>query len=78
MRITNVKYRNGLSTGQDVAVNRANLASAQEQLTAVESAQRDSIRALQVLLGRYPDAALELNMVEFKLSFTENEYQMGT
>ena len=60
MRITNVKYRNGLSTGQDVAVNRANLASAQEQLTAVESAQRDAIRALQVLLGRYPDAALEL------------------
>jgi len=60
MRITQVKYANGLANGQDVAVNRANLASAEEQLTTIEGSQRDAVRALQMLLGRYPDAALEL------------------
>ncbi len=32
MRIAKVKYDNGMSSGQDIALNRANLASAQEQL----------------------------------------------
>ncbi len=60
MRITEVKYANGLLTGQDMAVNRANLASASEQLIATEGAKREAARALEVLLGRYPDASLDI------------------
>jgi len=60
MRITQVKYDNGMSSAQDVALNRANLASAQEQLVTIEGSQRDAIRALEVLLGHYPNAALEI------------------
>lgn len=60
MRITQVKYDNGMSSGQDVAVNRANLASAQEQLITIEGSQRDALRALELLLGRYPNATLEI------------------
>jgi NodT family efflux transporter outer membrane factor (OMF) lipoprotein len=67
MRIAQVKYDNGISSGQDVALNRANLASAKEQLITIEGSQRDATRALEVLLGRYPDAALEMPDVLPKL-----------
>jgi NodT family efflux transporter outer membrane factor (OMF) lipoprotein len=60
MSITQVKYQNGMLTGQDVALNRANLASASEQLISTEGAKREAIRALELLLGRYPDAALDI------------------
>lgn len=63
MRITKVKYDNGLSSAQDLALNRANLASAQEQLVTIEGSQRDAIRALEVLLGRYPNAELDIGGV---------------
>lgn len=63
MRITRVKYDNGLSSGQDIALNSANLASAKEQLITIEGSQREAIRALEVLLGRYPNAALEITNV---------------
>lgn len=58
--ITKVKYANGLLTGQDVAVNKANLASALERLITTQSAQREATRALEVLLGRYADASLDV------------------
>jgi len=60
MRITQAKYDHGLSSGQDVALNRANLASAKEQLIDIEGSERDALRALEVLLGRYPDASAEM------------------
>jgi len=60
MRITQVKYDNGLSSGQDIALTRANLATVQEQLIKIEGSQRDALRALEVLLGRYPKADLEI------------------
>jgi len=63
MRITQVKYDNGMSSAQDVALNRANLASAKEQLITIEGSQRTATRALEVLLGRYPNAALEIPSV---------------
>ena len=61
MRIAQVKYDNGLSSAQDVALNRADLASVQEQLITVEGSRRDAIRALEVLLGRYPNAELDIS-----------------
>ncbi len=60
MRITKVKYEYGLSSGQDIALNRTNLASAQEQMIRLEGIQRDALRALELLLGRYPSASLEI------------------
>ena len=60
MRITQAKYDNGVSSGQDVALNRANLASAKEQLIKIEGSERDALRALEILLGRYPDASAEI------------------
>lgn len=60
MSITQVKYDNGLLTGQDVAINKVNLANASEQLITTQSAKREAIRALEVLLGRYPDVSLDI------------------
>ena len=60
MRITQAKYDNGRASGQDIALNRANLAAAKEQLVTIEGSQRDAIRALEVLLGRYPNATTEI------------------
>ena len=60
MRITQAKHDNGRASGLDVALNRANLAAAQEQLVTIEGSQRDAIRALEVLLGRYPNATTEI------------------
>lgn len=67
MSITQVKYQNGMLTGQDVALNKANLASASEQLISTQGAKREAIRALELLLGRYPDAALDIADVLPKL-----------
>ena len=36
------------------------MAAAKEQLILLEGSRRDALRALEVLLGRYPDAALEV------------------
>lgn len=60
MLITQTKYDNGTSSAQDVALNKANLAVAKEQLVAIEGSKRDAVRALEVLLGRYPNAELEI------------------
>lgn len=67
MRITQVKYDNGVSSGKDVALNRANLASAQEQLYKIEGGLRNLLRSLEVFLGRYPNATLEISYVLPKL-----------
>ncbi|MBV1891867.1 MAG: efflux transporter outer membrane subunit [Gammaproteobacteria bacterium] len=60
LRITRARYDNGLATGQDVALNSANLAAIEEHLLNVESAERDAGRALELLLGRYPGAAIDV------------------
>ena len=59
-RIVNVQYENGMASAQDIALARSDLASARERLTAVEGSYRDAVRALEVLIGRYPGAMLEL------------------
>jgi len=60
LRIVNVKRENGMASGQDVALARSDLATARERLTALEGSQRDAVRALEALLGRYPGADLEV------------------
>ena len=53
-RIVNVQYENGLISAQDVALTKTDLASSREQLIALQASQRDALRALELLLGRYP------------------------
>jgi len=60
LRITLARYDNGLATGQDVALNSANLASVEDHLLTLESAKRDAGRSLELLLGRYPGASIDV------------------
>ena len=60
LRITQVRYDNGMTSLQDVAVNKSNLAVVKEQLITLEGSQRDALRALEVLLGRYPNASADI------------------
>ena len=59
-RIVNVQKEFGLATSQDVALSRSDLASTRASLAAAEGSQRDALRALEVLLGRYPAADLDV------------------
>ncbi|MEM9168862.1 MAG: TolC family protein [Pseudomonadota bacterium] len=60
LRIVTVRFENGLSSAQDRALSRSELATAQDQLEDVQGAKRDAFRALEVLIGRYPSADLDL------------------
>lgn len=59
-RIVGVQYEFGIATSQDVALSRSDLARTKASLVAAQGAQRDALRALEVLLGRYPAADLEV------------------
>jgi NodT family efflux transporter outer membrane factor (OMF) lipoprotein len=59
-RIVDVQYKEGMATSQELALSKSDLATANATLTAAEGAQRDALRALEVLLGRYPGADLDL------------------
>ena len=59
-RIVRVQHDNGLATAQDVALSRSDLASTRSNLAASQAAQREALRALEVLLGRYPAADLDV------------------
>lgn len=58
--IVTAQYREGLASAQDLALARSDLAAARERLAAVEGGGRDAIRALELLVGRYPAADLEV------------------
>jgi NodT family efflux transporter outer membrane factor (OMF) lipoprotein len=57
-RIVNLQHENGLASGQDVALTKSDLASSREQLITLKASQREALRALEVLLGQYPDGDL--------------------
>lgn len=59
-RIVNVQYQNGLASSQDLALTKSDLATARDTLTNTAGARRDALRALEILLGRYPGAELEV------------------
>ncbi len=54
-RIVNLQYENGLISAQDVSLTNSDLASTREQLITLEASQKEALRALEVLLGRYPE-----------------------
>ena len=58
--IVGAQYAEGLASSQDRALAQSDLSSAEANLTASEGAKRDALRALEILLGRYPAADLEV------------------
>ena len=58
--IVDAQFAEGLASAQDVALSRTDLASAREQVVTLEGAQRSALRALELLLGRYPAADIEV------------------
>lgn len=59
-RIVELRYDNGLASALDTSLTRSDLATARERLLTIEGSQREALRALEVLLGRYPSAELEI------------------
>ena len=60
VRIVSVQYDNGLASAQDLALARSDLATANDGLSTAAGAKRDAIRSLELLVGRYPGAELEV------------------
>ncbi|MEM7493354.1 MAG: efflux transporter outer membrane subunit [Pseudomonadota bacterium] len=55
-----VQYERGLRSSQEIALIRADVASARARTTAADNAQVQSLRTLEALVGRYPSAELEV------------------
>ena len=60
LRIVDLRYENGMVSAQDLALARTDLATARDRLVTVQGSRRDALRALEILLGRYPAADLEV------------------
>ena len=60
LRIVELRYENGMVGKQDLALTRSDLASARERLISVQGSRRDALRSLELLLGRYPGAELDV------------------
>ncbi len=58
LRIVEAKYKAGAVSEQDVANAKADLASARRLAEASDTTLKESVRSLEVLLGRYPTAEL--------------------
>lgn len=61
--IVQAQYDNGVASNQDLALAKANLATSSDTLTSAEAGAEDAVRALEVLLGRYPAADLFVGTV---------------
>ena len=59
-QIATMRLESGVGTAQDVALAKSDMAMAQAASVAAEGSQRDALRALEVLLGRYPSADMDL------------------
>ena len=57
-RIVQVRFENGYANAQDAALARTDLENARDSLLSAQLGERDAIRALEVLLGQYPDTDL--------------------
>lgn len=58
-RLTERRFERGLSTALDVRLARSALAGAEASIAAQRQQSGEATRALEVLLGRYPEAELE-------------------
>ena len=60
LRIVEAQYREGAASAQDLALTRSDFAGAQDSVSTAEGAERSALRALELLIGRYPAAELSL------------------
>ncbi|PHR61283.1 MAG: hypothetical protein COA43_04715 [Robiginitomaculum sp.] len=61
-RIVNVRYQLGASGKRELVLAESDIASAYDSVEVANANLRTSIRALQVLLGRYPDGDMDGDM----------------
>lgn len=59
-RIVQAQYDEGAASAQDLALSKSDIASTADRVATLEGAARDALRALELLLGRYPAADAEL------------------
>ncbi len=57
-RIVEAQYNEGAASAQDLALSNTDLAGAREQVVSLQGTSRNALRALELLLGRYPSAEL--------------------
>ncbi len=60
LALTEERERVGQATAQDLSLTRADLANAEDAVQATESAYQDARRGLELLVGRYPAAQIEV------------------
>ncbi|PHS20997.1 MAG: hypothetical protein COA85_13555 [Robiginitomaculum sp.] len=60
LNIVEVRKRLGFSARQDLVLALSDVASARDNFSAAKNAHRNALRALEVLLWRYPDAKIVL------------------
>ena len=60
LRIVNVRYELGAADRREQVLAESDIASARDSLEQALAAQRSAVRALEVLLGRYPDGTLPM------------------
>jgi NodT family efflux transporter outer membrane factor (OMF) lipoprotein len=61
VRIAETRVRVGVANDQDVEVAQANLGSYRDALRQLELAHEQALRALEILIGRYPAAAANVS-----------------
>lgn len=60
LEFVTVQFERGLRSGRDIALIRSDAAVAEASIVTSQNAQRDALRSLEVLIGRYPDADIAL------------------
>lgn len=60
VRIVGAQHREGAASAQDLALAKSDFAAAQDRVSTAEGAERSALRALELLIGRYPAADLSL------------------
>ena len=60
LRIVQLQLDNGIGLSQDLALTKSDLATAEAQFESAKGAERNAIRSLELLLGRYPGAELKV------------------
>lgn len=59
-RIVDVRHEAGLASSQDLALTQTNVANASDTLEQAKAGRQTAVRALEVLLGRYPAADIDI------------------
>ncbi|MEO0817871.1 MAG: efflux transporter outer membrane subunit [Pseudomonadota bacterium] len=61
LRFIEAQFERGLRSGRDIALIRADVETSRSAIAAAKNAENDALRALETLVGRYPDLSTELS-----------------